>query len=39
MGMALRCAGEHVAREMVRLVLRRFQVQLLTHKSYGGPWG
>jgi cytochrome P450 len=34
-----RCAGEHVAREMVRLVLRRFQVQLLPDESDLQPVG
>jgi cytochrome P450 len=34
-----RCAGEHVAREMVRLVLRRFQVQLLPDESDLRPVG
>ena len=34
-----RCAGEHVAREMVRLVLRRFQVQLLPKESDLRPVG
>lgn len=34
-----RCAGEHVAREMVRLVLRRFKVQLLPDESDLRPVG